>query len=707
MSADPLIGTELGGYRIVEKIGRGGMSDVYKGHDPKNDRYVAIKLIGQHLPADRDLTVRFRREAQAAASLNHPHIISVYDFGEYGGGHYMVMEYVEGTNLQRRIQWRYSRNRDFKPHEIVELIDQIASALDAAHTNGIVHRDIKPANILLAKKRGAVLSDFGLVMLRDRVSQQTRGESFGTPEYIAPEQAIDSRTASARSDVYSLGVLLYELTTGRLPFDSDSALSLALMHIGEEPTPPRQHAPKMSSQVESVILRAMAKEPERRYGSAGELASALREAYGDKAIPPAKRKESDPQAGRIFSRRRVLVPAGIVLLLLLLGFVGFWLVQDGNGLLPGGPTASNKETGTPEQGPAAVVDVTVTVTTDESPEPTASAPSDSSANVSPEPTASSSPEATPSSLPEPTPGSSPEPTSSPSSEPTASPSLEPTSTASPQPTASATSQPTATELPVSDGPSLRSAVRSVDRMPLRFVPSGEFLMGSSGDDPAARPHEQPQHWVFLSAFWMDQTEVTNEQYRLCVETGACEAPVLSSFFDDPDYADHPVVYVRWEQAASYCNWLAEETGWPVALPTEAQWEKAAAWDPESERHQLYPWGDEAPTAELANINVSGIGGTAPVGSYPEGASYYSVMDLAGNVWEWVADWYDQDYYDTPDLPPDPQGPASGSQRVMRGGNYGFGAEEARTSHRTAGSMEASGVGLGFRCIVNAEELPES
>jgi len=240
-------------------------------------------------------------------------------------------------------------------------------------------------------------------------------------------------------------------------------------------------------------------------------------------------------------------------------------------------------------------------------------------------------------------------------------------------------------------------------MTMHFVPGGPFLMGTD-DDPLAYPHEKPQHQVTLGPFWIDETEVTNDQYRLCVEAGACEPPIKRTAYDDPDQADHPVVYVTWEQADAYCRWLAEETGWDVHLPTEAQWEKAASWDPATGTKRRYPWGDEDPDPARLNYNGSGLGRTAPVGSYPAGASPYGALDMAGNVWEWVADWYGQDYYSTPDLPPDPPGPLQGTQRVIRGGSYGFGARQARTTHRDAASPQASGGGLGFRCAVSASDL---
>jgi formylglycine-generating enzyme required for sulfatase activity len=243
-------------------------------------------------------------------------------------------------------------------------------------------------------------------------------------------------------------------------------------------------------------------------------------------------------------------------------------------------------------------------------------------------------------------------------------------------------------------------------MVMRFVPAGSFPMGvDQEDDPEAFPHERPQHEVILSAFWIDETEVTNAQYLLCVEAGGCEPPGSSSDYQNPNQANYPVTYVNWEKADAYCRWLAAETGWDAHLPTEAQWEKAASWDPASGTKRRFPWGDAEPDATLLNYLDGGVGRTALVGSYPDGASAYGVLDMAGNVWEWVADWYDQNYYDVTDGAVDPTGPSRGSQRVMRGGSYSFQAHKARTTHRDAGTVKASGASLGFRCVVSGEQLP--
>ncbi|MBN1876697.1 MAG: serine/threonine protein kinase, partial [Anaerolineae bacterium] len=285
MNKNDLIGQHIGQYEILEKIGQGGMAEVYKGIHSALRRHVAIKLMGQSLQNDPTLNQRFLREAQAVAALRHPNIVQVYDFGTYEGGHYIVMEYVAGpggtqpNDLRVEMDCRNKEGRPFSPSQILAILDNIASALDYAHQRGIIHRDIKPSNILLNTEGQAILGDFGLAMLQDRLSQATLGHTFGTPEYIAPEQAIDSRAATAQSDIYSLGGILYEMITGKLPFEAESALSLALKHINETPIPPCQHKPDLSPAVEAVILKTLAKDPTQRYTTAREFVEALRAAW--------------------------------------------------------------------------------------------------------------------------------------------------------------------------------------------------------------------------------------------------------------------------------------------------------------------------------------------------------------------------------------------------------------------------------------------
>ena len=282
VSPADLVGRKIGPYEVLEKIGQGGMATVYKGFHPGLQRPVAIKVLAESLTATPELAQRFRREAQTIAALRHPHIVQVYDFGPLGDSHYLAMEYVEGSDLQAEMARRREEKRPFTSDEILHLLGRVAKALDYAHSQGVIHRDVKPGNVLLAANGQPILTDFGLATLRRTRATliTTIGQNvLGTPEYTAPEQALDAQAAGPQSDVYSLGCILYEMVTGRLPFEAESALSIALMHIGEEPTPPSQHAPDLPEEVEAVILQAMAKKPEERFPTAGEMVNALRQAW--------------------------------------------------------------------------------------------------------------------------------------------------------------------------------------------------------------------------------------------------------------------------------------------------------------------------------------------------------------------------------------------------------------------------------------------
>ena len=231
-----------------------------------------------------------------------------------------------------------------------------------------------------------------------------------------------------------------------------------------------------------------------------------------------------------------------------------------------------------------------------------------------------------------------------------------------------------------------------DGMQMILIPSDEFKMGSTDEDKDAYHVEKPQHKVFLDAFWMDRTEITNAFYRKCVQANVCKSPAAPSaegtknVFTDAQYDLYPVVSVSWEQAKAYCEWAGRR------LPSEAEWEKAAR-GPDG---NIYPWGKILPNAKLLNFNDP-KGGLKAVGSYPAGASPYGILDMAGNVWEWVADWYDGAYYDDPPSE-NPKGPQTGQYRVFRGGAWYTTATNVRAAYRGRTDPESSFNNLGFRCV---------
>ncbi len=276
--SDPLIGQHLGDYRIDDLLGRGGMAHVYRGYDPKLQRYAAVKVIDANLLAkdnEDEYRLRFQREARAIAHLNHPNIVGVYQFGEVDVLYYMAMVFIEGRDLGQILKQHAADGTLMSYQQILQIIHDIGSALDYAHTAGVIHRDIKPSNIMVTLDHRAVLTDFGLAL---SVPEGTLGNTFGSAYYIAPEQAISSANAIAQSDLYSLGVVLFQMLTGRVPFDDPSAMSVALMHLSDPPPTPRSINPALSPAVEQVMLKAIEKEPSKRYQSGDQLIHALQDA---------------------------------------------------------------------------------------------------------------------------------------------------------------------------------------------------------------------------------------------------------------------------------------------------------------------------------------------------------------------------------------------------------------------------------------------
>ncbi len=277
MESDPLIGQQLGNYIVQRLIGRGGMARVYEGMDFKLGRRAAIKVMDVRPEQHKLMTDRFLQEARAVASLDHPNIVSVYEFGDEPVW-YIAMKYLAGeTLLSVLYRLRRQKNKYLSPSQVVMIASQIGEALDYAHKQRILHRDVKPSNIMVLENNRAILMDFGLAIQQG--SQSTPGTTLGTPRYVAPEQVLSSQHAVPQTDIYSLGVVLYEMVTGRTPFDDDSPMTLALSHVNKMPPPPQTLRPEVPSAVQTVILKALEKQPENRWQTASALAEALRGAY--------------------------------------------------------------------------------------------------------------------------------------------------------------------------------------------------------------------------------------------------------------------------------------------------------------------------------------------------------------------------------------------------------------------------------------------
>ena len=276
MSEPTWIGRSLNNrYKIESLLGQGGMSAVYKATDPNLRRTVAIKLIHPHLSSDTSFLQRFEEEAAAVASLRHPNIVQVFDFNSDGDTHYMVLEFVPGETLENRLE-RISRLGGRLPfNEAIHHTLNICSALGYAHQRGMIHRDIKPANIMINAEGQAILMDFGIVKILGGTSHTMTGTIIGTASYMPPE-IIKSEPADQRSDIYSLGITLYEMLSGKVPFHSDSAMSLMMMHINNPVPDPRDVRPELTPGMVDVLFKCLEKEPDHRYQNAGELAADLK-----------------------------------------------------------------------------------------------------------------------------------------------------------------------------------------------------------------------------------------------------------------------------------------------------------------------------------------------------------------------------------------------------------------------------------------------
>ncbi len=277
MVNDPWIGQQLGAYKILNAIGRGGMGDVYRALHLELEREAAIKFLRSDQVGDPILDERFRREAQAIARLRHPHIVQLYDFGTYDGGYYMVLEFIKGETLRDRLE-RLELTGDCLSHlQVRHIIEQLAAALAHSHSRGVVHRDIKPSNIMLDEDGNAILTDFGIARVLAETGHTLTG-AIGTPAYIAPEQ-IRKGSPDHRADIYALGVVLYEMLAGRTPFVADSVEALLYKHQYDPVPSLRQFAPDVPPTVEQVVRKALIKLPKYRYQSAAEFQQAFEQAW--------------------------------------------------------------------------------------------------------------------------------------------------------------------------------------------------------------------------------------------------------------------------------------------------------------------------------------------------------------------------------------------------------------------------------------------
>lgn len=632
-----LTGHTIGRYQILEPLGSGGMAIVYKAYDTRLDTEVAVKVIRteniQPIVLERSLK-RFEREAKSLARLTHPNIVKVTDYGEYQGKPFLVMEYLPGGMLKERLQLG-----TFSWQDSVRLLLPITHALEYAHNQNLIHRDVKSSNIMLTETGQPMLTDFGVAKIFDAEDAQEltgTGMGIGTPEYMAPEQWAGH--VSVRSDIYSLGVVLYEMVTGRKPYTADTPAALLLTQATEPLAPPRQFVPDLPDMVEKLILMALAKNENDRYQSMKEFGAALELCL--KIEGERRRKSSNQNSIQNPNRKKLKISSiptraiGSILVIILIGIL--FLSFRGAKTADSSPTISTH---------------TATV-------------------ISPFTNIPNTPK--------------------------------PTSTTAVEAIATA-----AWEIG-------SSWTRPADEMSMMYIPAGDFQMGSADGDET----ERPVHTVYLDRYWIDQIEVTNFMYAEFLNDNKTKldglAPWLEiisgdvmitlygdgSWHANTGFEDRPVVDVYWEGARAYCEWAGGR------LPTEAEWEKAARGGLAGMK---YPWGDDLPVCIPGAINGAQVGycNSGVVGSKTFAPNGYGLYNMAGNVSEWVADYYDPQYYSSSPSE-NPQGPTTGDiHHVLRDENWqgGHGVRAYVGGSFTfpgivalrGGGGYGTDYGVGFRC----------
>lgn len=648
-------------YRIDTLLGEGGMGAVYRAWDLHLRTSVAVKEMRPQPHLDPtalyQLQQQFEKEALTLAHLSHPGLVSVNDYFSLGNNVYLVMSLIEGDSLAQRIE----RLGAIPESTVLQWANRLLEALDYCHQNHIIHRDIKPQNIIITPQGMPVLVDFGLVKLWNPADPRTQTvmRGMGTPEYSPPEQYdTGSSHTDPRTDLYSLAATLLHALTGEVPPTATQRIVQP-----EVLTPASLQNKGISSTTTQALWRALALQPANRFATAQEMQAAL--------VPPLGYPQKTSARSSATPLR--IISIGAVFLVILLGL--FLLTR----FIPSNePEAESIATS------AAPLVIVITNTPDLT----------TTATATDRPTSTVRPQAT--SVTAPTPVST----------------APPTTTSRPLP--SATTPPESTVIEIPAGSFTMGASADLGYAECQNLLRGETCQRSWFTD------EEPVHTVYLNRFFIDQYEVTNAQFAAFLNVTGNQREGGVPWLDTTDehtlirdlssgfaaasgYENHPVIQVTWHGARSYCEWQGGR------LPTEAEWEKAAR-GPLDER--LYPWGDayESQKANLCdsqcqetwrNPNFNdGYSRTAPVGSYPTGDSYYGVHDMAGNVFEWTADWYSPDYYATsPDA--NPPGASTGELRITRGGSWYRNGRSIRLSYRYGFAEVDSADDVGFRCVYSS------
>jgi len=652
--------TLLNQFKVESFIASGGMGAVYRVWDLQRSVPLAMKILHAEFSEDAHILKRFEREARALKKLAHPNIVPFYGLYTSDDIVFILEKFIDGPSLAEIL--KQQKGLPLPIDDALNYLQALSAALGYAHSNGVIHCDVKPGNVMIAAGGSIYLTDFGIA--RHAESTNTTMGAAGTPAYMAPEQIREDVVTSA-TDIYALGIILFEMLTGQRPFrgteleaetkGQTTGERIRYAHLHLPPPDPRQVNPEIPEPVALALLKSLDKDPSKRFSSAQDLFLAVCQGMGipEKVVTGRAGSRSrdngiPDQSGRVLvepvqpgtqvaSIKNIWLYAGVGIMITL--FLA-WMIFGRSPLTTSPISAATEST-------QEIIPQEITNTTNQ--------------------------------------------------KPTDEPLISTTNT--PAPTPSDTPVPSATPIQLSKNPK--------DGAYLVTIPAGEFVMGSDpGSDPFHSGAESPSHKILLPDYSIYLTEVTNAMFKICVDAKACPKPgkevmrISQSYYGNTKFDNYPVIYVSWVSAQSYCKWAGGR------LPSEAEWEKAARGDD----GRLFPWGNNPPRDGQINLCDSMCAdapyrtsitdqypAVAPVGVHPSGASPYGVLDMSGNVSEWVYDWFKPTYpsYDYEN----PKGPASGTRRVYRGGSWMNSAQELRTVVRGSLKPDTTLDTLGFRCVV--------
>jgi serine/threonine-protein kinase len=668
-------------FRIVRRLGTGGMGSVFLAEQlAVGNRPVALKVLLRKLLDDPEFLLRFQNEAASTGRIHHPNVVTIYESGQGDDGTpYIVMEYLEGETLRHALKTCGA----LPLAECAEILQQAARGLNAAHKLRIIHRDIKPDNIFLTRDDEGELIvkvvDFGIAKLRESATQTLTGTVLGTPAYMSYEQAFGMKSdhLDARSDIYSLGVVVYEMLTGRVPFHSDTPQGYLRKHLLDQPPPFHAVKPDLPAlpEVEKVVMKALAKERDRRYSSVVHFAREFAQAAASVGQPSPSAPE---QAGLARDFGRGAVPA------------------------PGSPPPIQRET-TDRSGSARVGGAEPSPTP-----PVLRPPSPPQEDRIERPLQEGHlPGGSPLTSPmRPPVVASPSagrilPLDGPPAPQVRSPVMAKTPQAPvpPQLRPEAATKYALLALAAAgiisfavwhfsqsgvEQPPRKSTTSGFETKPptpparMVAIPSGSFTMGR---EHAQDSEETPAHSVTVASFYLDKTPVTNAQYAQFVRATGRVAPSAWPGGNYPaTQAEWPVTYVSWYDAEAYCQSIDGR------LPTEAEWEYAAR----GTDGRLYPWGDDFNSAPTNSAEAS-LGHPEMVGAHVTAASPFGVLDMSGNVWQWTEDTYRPypGHRATFKIPAD--------ARVVRGGSYESDKDHVTATARNLDHATSRSPFIGFRC----------